>query len=44
MTMLTTAPIAIYKVGMIREMKTENDLKIVKAFLTNTAFNWDEKL
>ena len=44
MIKLMTAPIAMYMVGMISEMKTENDLNMVSAFLTNTAFNWAEKL
>jgi hypothetical protein len=41
--MLTTAPIAMYIVGMIREMNTENERRTVKAFLTNTAFNCNAK-
>ena len=44
MIMLTTAPIVMYIVGMIREMKTENERRTVNAFLTNTAFSWDQKL
>jgi hypothetical protein len=36
---LTTAPIVMYIVGIINEINTENDLKTVSAFFTNTAFS-----
>jgi len=39
-----TAPIVMYIVGMNNEMKTEKDLRIVKAFFTKTAFSWAKKL
>lgn len=44
MIKLTTAPIAMYIVGRINDMNTENDRNTVRAFLTNTALTWPEKL